>query len=134
MRADGVLRVILNVPLFAGMSCELAQDKFVRIVALEEGKLVHFAIKVSFFVIHRETVAAPPPPPPKGILGNSPWAATNLDSVLTLEFSSISLVLQLSNPQGATAFYRALQAHIPSDSKSSASSDRSLALRGDELA
>ncbi|PWN52852.1 hypothetical protein IE53DRAFT_246843 [Violaceomyces palustris] len=46
MRADGVLRVILNVPLFAGMKCELAQDRFVRIVTLEEGKLVHFAIKL----------------------------------------------------------------------------------------
>lgn len=50
MRADGVFRVILNVALFAGMSLELAQDKFVRIVALENGELVHFAIKVSNLV------------------------------------------------------------------------------------
>lgn len=93
MRADGVLRVILNVPLFAGMSCELAQDKFVRIVALEEGKLVHFAIKVSFFVIHRETVAAPPPPQ-KASLGIAPgqrriWTAySRLNSPPSHSYSS----------------------------------------------
>lgn len=45
MRADGVLRVILNVSLFKGMKCEL-QEKFVRIVAFEEAKPVHYAIKV----------------------------------------------------------------------------------------
>ena len=47
MRADGVLRVILNIALFSGMSLELAQDRFVRVVALANGDLVHFAIKVS---------------------------------------------------------------------------------------
>lgn len=46
MRADGVLRVILNVSLFKGMKCEL-QEKFVRIVAFEDAKPVHYAIKVS---------------------------------------------------------------------------------------
>ncbi|GAC99625.1 hypothetical protein PHSY_007228 [Pseudozyma hubeiensis SY62] len=46
MRADGILRVILNVPLFKGMKCEL-HEKFVRIVALEESKPVHYAIKLS---------------------------------------------------------------------------------------
>lgn len=46
MRADGILRVILNVPLFKGMKCEL-HEKFVRIVALEDSKPVHYAIKVS---------------------------------------------------------------------------------------
>ncbi len=45
MRADGVLRVILNVKLFAGMSCQVAQDRFAKLVALEDGKPVHFAIK-----------------------------------------------------------------------------------------
>lgn len=45
MRADGVLRVILNVSLFKGMKCEL-QEKFVRIVAFEDAKPVHYAIKV----------------------------------------------------------------------------------------
>ncbi|KAF6767654.1 Ran binding domain protein [Kalmanozyma brasiliensis GHG001] len=46
MRADGILRVILNVPLFQGMKCEL-HEKFVRIVALEDTKPVHYAIKLS---------------------------------------------------------------------------------------
>lgn len=45
MRADGVLRVILNVKLFSGMHCELEQDKFIKIVALEDGELVTFAIR-----------------------------------------------------------------------------------------
>src|SRR3954453_12248494 len=35
MRADGVLKVILNVALFTGMSVERAQEKFVRLVAYE---------------------------------------------------------------------------------------------------
>lgn len=47
MRAEGVLRLILNVALFSGMKVELAQDKFVRFVAVEEGALVHFALRVS---------------------------------------------------------------------------------------
>lgn len=47
MRAEGVLRLILNVALFPGMKVELAQDKFVRFVAMEDGKLQHFAIRVS---------------------------------------------------------------------------------------
>ncbi|RUP45353.1 hypothetical protein BC936DRAFT_148280 [Jimgerdemannia flammicorona] len=47
MRADSVFRVILNVPLFPGMSCELAQEKFVRIIVIEDGHLTQFAIKVS---------------------------------------------------------------------------------------
>ncbi len=46
MRADGVLRVILNVSLFKGMKCEL-QEKFVRIIAFEDGKPVPYAIRVS---------------------------------------------------------------------------------------
>lgn len=47
MRSEGVLRLILNINLFKGMKINLEQDKFLRIVALEDGKLVHFAIKVS---------------------------------------------------------------------------------------
>lgn len=47
MRAEGVLRLILNVSLFPGMQVELAQDKFVRFVGLEDGQLIHFALKVS---------------------------------------------------------------------------------------
>lgn len=47
MRAEGVLRLILNVALFSGMKVELAQDKFIRFVAMEGGELQHFALRVS---------------------------------------------------------------------------------------
>lgn len=53
MRAEGVLRLILNVRLFPGMGVELAQDKFVRFVALEGGEGAvggvpcHFAVRCS---------------------------------------------------------------------------------------
>jgi Ran-binding protein 3 len=64
MRADSVFRVILNVPLFAGMKIWIMQEKFVRFAAFEtveptEGgdkkdeaatsgstKLVNYALKV----------------------------------------------------------------------------------------
>lgn len=81
MRADGVFRVILNIALFAGMSLELAQDKFVRIVALENGELVHFAIKVSRF-------------PP--LEGSQSFNHLNLLSSLFLTFDPTSLILFLS--------------------------------------
>ncbi|TIA88177.1 hypothetical protein E3P99_02725 [Wallemia hederae] len=46
MRADGVLRVILNVVLFPKMPVQLAQDKFIRFSAPnEENKLEHFTVK-----------------------------------------------------------------------------------------
>lgn len=48
MRSEGVLRLILNVNLFKGMKINLEQDKFLRIVAMEDEKLAHFAIKVSY--------------------------------------------------------------------------------------
>ncbi|RHZ73289.1 hypothetical protein Glove_232g114 [Diversispora epigaea] len=49
MRADSVLKVILNVALFHGMHVERSQEKFIRLFAFE-GKgdsLVHLAIKLS---------------------------------------------------------------------------------------
>lgn len=46
MRADGVFRLILNVALFEGMSCE-RQDKFVRLIAFENGKTLQVALRVS---------------------------------------------------------------------------------------
>ncbi|RHZ76675.1 hypothetical protein Glove_194g179 [Diversispora epigaea] len=49
MRADNVLKVILNVALFHGMHVERSQEKFIRLFAFE-GKgdsLVHLAIKLS---------------------------------------------------------------------------------------
>ncbi|RHZ75141.1 hypothetical protein Glove_217g243 [Diversispora epigaea] len=49
MRADNVLRVILNVTLFRGMNVERSQEKFVRLFAFEGNgaSLVHLAIKLS---------------------------------------------------------------------------------------
>ncbi|RHZ88917.1 hypothetical protein Glove_19g19 [Diversispora epigaea] len=47
MRADNVLRVILNISLFNGMHVEKSQDKFVKLSAFEGSKLVHLAIKLS---------------------------------------------------------------------------------------
>ena len=55
MRADGVLRVILNVVLFPKMPVQLAQDKFIRFSAPnEEHKLEHFTVKVGFLLLMRE--------------------------------------------------------------------------------
>ena len=52
MRADGVLKVILNVALFHGMSVERSQERFVRIVAFEGNDQIpaHLAVKVFFFI------------------------------------------------------------------------------------
>ncbi|CAG8522908.1 8435_t:CDS:2 [Diversispora eburnea] len=46
MRADNILKVILNVALFNGMHVE-KQDKFVRFFVYEGERLVHLAIKCS---------------------------------------------------------------------------------------
>ena len=54
MRADGVFRVILNVPLFKGMQVEggeraesgISNDKFIKLVVLENGHPVPIAVKV----------------------------------------------------------------------------------------
>ncbi|KAL7412327.1 hypothetical protein BDY24DRAFT_392556 [Mrakia frigida] len=45
MRADGVFRLILNVALFQGMSCE-RQDKFVRLIAFENGATLQVALRL----------------------------------------------------------------------------------------
>ncbi|RHZ88955.1 hypothetical protein Glove_19g414 [Diversispora epigaea] len=47
MRADNVLRLILNVALFHGMHVERSEEKFIRIFAFEGNLLVHLAIKLS---------------------------------------------------------------------------------------
>ncbi|RHZ76733.1 hypothetical protein Glove_194g188 [Diversispora epigaea] len=49
MRADNVLKVILNVALFHGMHVERSQEKFIRLFAFEGNgdSLVHPAIKLS---------------------------------------------------------------------------------------
>ena len=45
MRLDAVLKLILYVKLFPGMQCNLEQDRFIRVVAMESDGLSHFAIK-----------------------------------------------------------------------------------------
>lgn len=45
MRSEGVLKLILNVKLFAGMQCDLEQERFLRLLAMEPEGLIHFAIK-----------------------------------------------------------------------------------------
>ncbi|VVT50836.1 uncharacterized protein SAPINGB_P002896 [Magnusiomyces paraingens] len=53
MRADGILKVILNVPLskstevFAGMKSSLASENFVRITAFEEGKPFQYSLRTN---------------------------------------------------------------------------------------
>ncbi|KAJ9124276.1 hypothetical protein QFC22_001076 [Naganishia vaughanmartiniae] len=44
MRAEGVLRLILNTPLYAGMKAELT-DRYVKFPIVEEGKIHHIAIR-----------------------------------------------------------------------------------------
>lgn len=45
MRSEGVLKLILNVKLFGGMQCDLEQERFLRLVAMEPEGLTHLAIK-----------------------------------------------------------------------------------------
>eukprot|EP01087_Luapelamoeba_hula_P018483 TRINITY_DN595_c0_g1_i1.p2 TRINITY_DN595_c0_g1~~TRINITY_DN595_c0_g1_i1.p2 ORF type:complete len:200 (+),score=47.16 TRINITY_DN595_c0_g1_i1:961-1560(+) len=47
MRADGILKLLMNVPIFAAMSCERVQDKSVRIGAHEDEKVVNYLLRVS---------------------------------------------------------------------------------------
>ncbi|KAJ9106178.1 hypothetical protein QFC21_001321 [Naganishia friedmannii] len=44
MRAEGVFRLILNTPLYAGMKAELT-DRYVKFPIVEEGKIHHIAIR-----------------------------------------------------------------------------------------
>ncbi|KAK9893993.1 hypothetical protein P389DRAFT_101975 [Cystobasidium minutum MCA 4210] len=45
MRSEAVHRLILNISLFAEMNVTLAQDKFLRFSAFEDGKLHHFTVR-----------------------------------------------------------------------------------------
>lgn len=94
MRSEGVLRLILNVALFHGMKVELAGEKFVRFVALEEAKLIHFALKAS-----AEAACIG--------LHASPCPCADHDTPL---FAPPS---QVPNPVAAASLYRAITSHIP---------------------
>ncbi len=47
MRAEGVLRLILNVALFAGMKSEVSGDRYVKATMFEDGQLRSFLMRVS---------------------------------------------------------------------------------------
>ena len=50
MRKDAVYTVILNVTLFGGMRCSLAQDpRYLRVSAIENGVTTTYNIKVFFY-------------------------------------------------------------------------------------
>lgn len=47
MRRDAVSTLLLNVALFKGMSCTLAQDpRYLRFSAIEDGKATHYNLRV----------------------------------------------------------------------------------------
>lgn len=49
MRKEAVLSLLLNVSLFKGMRCTLAQDpRYVRFGVIESGKPIHYNLRVSF--------------------------------------------------------------------------------------
>jgi Ran-binding protein 3 len=55
MRKDAVYTVILNITLFSGMRCSLAQDpRYLRVSAIENGLTTTYNIKVSNAGIARD--------------------------------------------------------------------------------
>lgn len=49
MRKEAVYTVLLNVSLFKGMKCFLAQDpRYLRFSVLEHGNAIHYNLRVSF--------------------------------------------------------------------------------------
>jgi len=47
MRADGSLRLLLNVRLFSGMSCEVIQDRSIRVIAWDsDHNSIRFVVRV----------------------------------------------------------------------------------------
>lgn len=48
MRKEAVFTLLLNVTLFHGMRCSLAQDpRYLRFSAIENGSTVHYNLRVS---------------------------------------------------------------------------------------
>ncbi|KAI1306690.1 hypothetical protein EDD11_004693 [Mortierella claussenii] len=56
MRADGVLRLILNVAIFPDMNVVVTGDKYVRFIGIEEGKPISFLLKVKDATVANEVV------------------------------------------------------------------------------
>ena len=47
MRKEAVYTLLLNVPLFQGMKCFLAQDpRYIRFSVIEENKTMHYNLRV----------------------------------------------------------------------------------------
>ena len=48
MRKEAVFTLLLNVPLFKGMRCTLAQDpRYMRFSCFENGSITHYNLRVS---------------------------------------------------------------------------------------
>ena len=51
MRKDAVYAVLLNVTLFRGMSCAIAQDpRYLRFSVLGSGGTIHYNLRVRFIL------------------------------------------------------------------------------------
>jgi hypothetical protein len=51
MRKDAVYAVLLNVTLFRGMSCSIAQDpRYLRFSVLMPSETMHYNLRVRFFL------------------------------------------------------------------------------------
>src|SRR5258705_1726951 len=57
MRKDAVYTLLLNITLFPGMRCTLAQDpRYLRFTAIENGVATTYNLKVSLLVYHRQII------------------------------------------------------------------------------
>jgi hypothetical protein len=55
MRKDAVFAVMLNVTLFRGMSCSIAQDpRYLRFSVLTPGGTTHYNLRVRFFLFTQQ--------------------------------------------------------------------------------
>jgi Ran-binding protein 3 len=58
MRKEAVHSLILNVPLFRGMSFALQQDpRFLRFSAIEDGRTTHYNLKVASAKVAQELLS-----------------------------------------------------------------------------
>jgi hypothetical protein len=61
MRKDAVFAVLLNVTLFRGMSCTIAQDpRYLRFSVLTPSGAIHYNLRVRFLCLHRQFFMAKP--------------------------------------------------------------------------
>lgn len=57
MRKEAVYTVILNVSLFKGMKCFLAQDpRYLRFSVFEDGNATHYNLRVSIWAFTSSSV------------------------------------------------------------------------------